>query len=48
MMVPGGLGPPRELLTAAASLLTWPGELCALRGGVFVSTVMPRQRMASG
>ena len=25
-----------------------PGELCALRGGVFVSTVTPRQRMACG
>ena len=25
-----------------------PGELCALRGGVFVSTVKPRQRMACG
>ena len=25
-----------------------PGELCALRGGVFVSTVTPRQRMAWG
>ena len=25
-----------------------PGELCAPRGGVFVSTVKPRQRMACG
>ena len=25
-----------------------PGELCAPRGGVFVSTVTPRQRMAGG
>ena len=25
-----------------------PGELCALRGGVFVSTVRPRQRIAFG
>ena len=25
-----------------------PGELCALRGGVLVSTVTPRQRMACG
>ena len=25
-----------------------PGELCALRGGVFVSTVTPRQRIACG
>ena len=25
-----------------------PGELCALRGGVFVRTVTPRQRIACG
>ena len=42
----------RAALARMGSMMTipWmpPGELCALRGGVLVSTVTPRQRMACG